>query len=128
MYVQVKIGDTDDDDIAIDASGYTGNFQRKHNDKNLIPISPNDLINIIGKDNKMVDIMRCIKEIDKEHNGYVTSTELDDILKLCYKKELSDKNLKIIFKPYASIQNKILIDYKKFRDWLLKSVGEYKKK
>jgi Ca2+-binding EF-hand superfamily protein len=51
----------------------------------------------------MVDIMRAIKDIDKEHNGYVTSTELDDILKICYKKELGDKNLNMIFKPFASI-------------------------
>jgi Ca2+-binding EF-hand superfamily protein len=29
--------------------------------------------------------MRRIKEIDKDHNGYVTSTELDDIIKLSYK-------------------------------------------
>ena len=76
----------------------------------------------------MVDIMRSIKDIDKEHNGYVTSTELDDILKICYKKELTDKNLKHLFKPYASIQNKILIDYKKFRDFLLKSISSYKQR
>ena len=47
--------------------------------------------------------MRAIKEIDKEHNGYVTSTELDDILKISYKKELVNKNLKNIFKHYSSI-------------------------
>lgn len=63
--------------------------------------------------------MKSIKDIDKEHNGYVTITELDDILKIYYKKELTDKNLKEIFKPFASIQNRILIDYKKFRDFLL---------
>ena len=51
----------------------------------------------------MVDIMRRIKDIDKEHNGYVTSTELDDIIKLSYKAELGDKNIKKIFGPYASI-------------------------
>lgn len=33
----------------------------------------------------MVTIMKSIKDIDKEHNGYVTITELDDILKLAYK-------------------------------------------
>lgn len=51
----------------------------------------------------MVHIMKSIKDIDKEHNGYVTSTELDDILKISYKKELTDKNLKEIFRPFASI-------------------------
>lgn len=75
----------------------------------------------------MVNIMRAIKDIDKEHNGYVTSTELDDILKINYKNELTDKNLKEIFRPYASIQNRILIDYKKFRDYLLKSISDEKK-
>jgi Ca2+-binding EF-hand superfamily protein len=49
--------------------------------------------------------MKSIKDIDKEHNGYVTSTELDDILKLFCKKDLLDKNLKPLFKPYSSIQN-----------------------
>ena len=68
--------------------------------------------------------MKNIKDIDKEHNGYVTVTELDDILKLAYKKELEDKNLKEIFKPFASIQNRILIDYKKFRDFLLKKITQ----
>ncbi len=28
--------------------------------------------------------MRSIKQIDKDNNGYVTSTELDDILKLTF--------------------------------------------
>lgn len=55
------------------------------------------------KKNRLVDIMKCIKDIDKEHNGYVTSTELDDILKLCYKEELKNKNLNNIFRPFASI-------------------------
>lgn len=76
----------------------------------------------------MVDIMRRIKDIDKEHNGYVTVTELDDILKICYKKELADKNLKTIYAPFASIQNKILIDYKKFRDYCLASINKHKER
>lgn len=51
----------------------------------------------------MLEIMRRINEIDKDHNGYVTNTELDDIIKLSYKKELNGKSLKLIFKPYSSI-------------------------
>ena len=51
----------------------------------------------------MLSIMRRIKEIDKERNGYVTSTELDDIIKLSYGSELAGKSLQSIFKPYASI-------------------------
>jgi hypothetical protein len=40
---------------------------------------------MIHNENKLVEMMRRIKEIDKEHNGYVTSTELDDILRISYK-------------------------------------------
>ena len=68
--------------------------------------------------------MRRINEIDKDHNGYVTNTELDDIIKLSYKKELNGKSLKLIFKPYSSIQNQVLIDYKRFRDAILSSLKQ----
>jgi hypothetical protein len=103
LYKKVNINDDDDDDVAVDAAGYTGNFHRIHNDKSLKPFTKDQLSDLVVKSNKMVDIMRAIKDIDKEHNGYVTSTELDDILKICYKKELGDKNLNMIFKPFASI-------------------------
>lgn len=36
------------------------------------------------------------------------------------------KRLKPIFKDFASIQNRILIDYKKFRDKLLSLLGKFK--
>lgn len=51
----------------------------------------------------MLGIMRRINEIDKDHNGYVTSTELDDIIKLCYPHALKGKSLQALFKPFASI-------------------------
>jgi hypothetical protein len=42
----------------------------------------------------------------------VTSTELDDILKIIYREDLMDRDLKAIIRKYSSIQNRILIDYK----------------
>jgi Ca2+-binding EF-hand superfamily protein len=39
---------------------------------------------ILKNDNKLKDIMGLIQQIDKDRNGYVTSTELDDILKILY--------------------------------------------
>ena len=75
-------------------------------------------------DNRLVDIMRSIKEIDKEHNGYVTVTELDDIIKLHYKNQLANYSLKQIFRSFASIQNKVLIDYKQFRDFVSSGLTE----
>ena len=102
MYTKVKIAETDEDDVAIDASGYTGVFHRHLNERELEPCTLEQLTRLIYKNNKMLDIMRSIKEIDREHNGYVTSTELDDIIKIYYK-ELENKSLKQIFRPFSSI-------------------------
>lgn len=33
MYTKVKIAETDEDDVAIDTSGYTGNFHRNVDEK-----------------------------------------------------------------------------------------------
>ena len=63
--------------------------------------------------------MKNIREIDRDNNGYVTNQELDDIFKMHYNNELKTKDIKTLFKPFASLQNRILIDYKKFRDHLL---------
>jgi hypothetical protein len=61
--------------------------------------------------------MRTIGEIDKDRNGYVTVVELDDILKLYYE-QLVSRELTPIIKKFSSLQNRILIDYKGFRDWV----------
>ena len=63
--------------------------------------------------------MSVVKQIDKDHNGYVTRNELDDIIKTNYSKELEDKNIMHILNKFGSIQNKILIDYKAFKTWVL---------
>lgn len=63
--------------------------------------------------------MKTIGDIDKQRNGYVTSAELDDILKIVYKRELAGKDVKPLLKRFASIQNRILIDYKMWRDSLI---------
>ena len=68
-----------------------------------------------------------IKEIDPDRNGYVTQTELDDIMKLKYA-ELEKRDLIPIISKYCSIQNKILIDYKKFKDFLVKGMEIMKAK
>ena len=77
---------------------------------------------IIEKKNKLKELFNIIKEIDRDHNGFVTQTELDDILKLLYPKELKNVNLKPIYLPFASAANKVLVDYKQFRDFINKSL------
>lgn len=54
-----------------------------------------------------------LKELDPERNGYVTNQELEDVFRSVYPEKLKNVNLKRIFASYASIQNKLLIDYKR---------------
>jgi len=104
-YTKVNYEGLDMEDMAVDASGYTGNFRREKPRGVQEAFSFSDLLLVIGQRNCMLDIMRRIKEIDREFNGYVTSTELEDILRLSYSQELTGKSLSGIFKKYASIQN-----------------------
>lgn len=101
----------------MDNSGYLGVFYREK--VHLEPISEKELIDLIYRDNKLQYIMKNIKEIDRDNNGYVTNQELDDIFKMHYERELKKKDIKTLFKPFASLQNRILIDYKKLRDHIL---------
>jgi Ca2+-binding EF-hand superfamily protein len=39
---------------------------------------------IIKKEKNFAKVMKLIRNIDKDNNGYVTITELEDILKICY--------------------------------------------
>lgn len=41
-----------------------------------------------------------------------------------YEKEFGDKDLKTYFRKFASMQNRILIDYKKVRDFLVKETAK----
>jgi hypothetical protein len=62
--------------------------------------------------------MKTIGSIDKDRNGYVTATELDDILKLYYPEALEPRTILPLIKKFSSIQNRILVDYKGFREWI----------
>ena len=68
--------------------------------------------------------MFTVNDIDKQHNGYVTRNELDDIIKMYLKQQLGCRLLNPIINKFCSIQNKILIDYNQFRTWVDK---EFKK-
>ena len=54
-----------------------------------------------------------LRELDPTKNGYVTNQELEDIFKIILPHQLRDVNLKKVFRKFASIQNKLLIDYKR---------------
>lgn len=106
VYRSVNMAEGDLDDVAVDLSGYIGVFHRKEgdpgpNDKQ--PFTWRELAAIFVKldqnerNLKLAHVMRSIRQIDQDNNGYVTSTELDDILKLTFVEELRGKNLKPLF-------------------------------
>lgn len=86
--------------------------------KKLTKLSEGEVFKILAQDeSKFVQVMRTIRNIDRDNNGYVTITELDDILKIQYS-ELQNKDIQTAIKKFRSIQNRILVDYKKFRDYV----------
>lgn len=107
----------DENDVAKDPAGYLGNFHRIKQPTE--PISELDFINVFSEDNKMQKIMNLIRFIDKDKNGFITTSEMTDILKETYPAKLKDKEFKHLYKPFCSIQNPILLDYKRFREFIL---------
>lgn len=81
-------------------------------------ISLSEFIRVFKENNKLQQIVLSIKDIDRDRNGYVTTTEIDDILKYHYPKELGDKNLLRILSKFQSISNRILVDYKQLNQWI----------
>jgi hypothetical protein len=119
MYKKVKLTEMDGiEDEPQDVMGFLGLASWMREKKVLKPITESEFIKLFMQNIKLKEVMLSIKEIDKDKNGYVTRTELDDIIKLHYKESLSDRNLTPIINKFSSISNKILIDYKAFRDWL----------
>lgn len=115
---------TVDVDEPVDEIGYIG--KTVHEREKLGPlkeISHGEFIQTIYKNNKLKEIMFFISQIDN-HTGCVTKNELDDIIKKMYPEQLRDKNLIPIISMFSSSQNKILIDYKSFRDWILKGLAK----
>ena len=51
MYEDLEVSDNEED-AAVDAAGYTGNFRR--NEKDLVPISEFQFMEIIRNNNKLV--------------------------------------------------------------------------
>lgn len=115
---------TGGEDDPVDQIGYIG--KTVHQRDKLGPlkdISHGEFIYVIFKNNKLKEIMFDISQIDN-HTGVVTKNEMDDILKLHYPEKFKDKNLMPIISLFSSIQNKILIDHQKMRDWILKGLAK----
>ena len=111
-------------DTVQDASGYTGQMYRKKMPEDAVPFTESELIALFLKDNKMQEFNRLCREINPELNGVITVVELDDILRLLYEEELEGRDLTELYEPFCSIQNKILVDYKGFRERINAKIRE----
>jgi len=116
MYNKVDVTHFEGIDEPMDVNGYLGKTKFYRTQVKTVPVTAKQFISIVHSTNSFVEVSRTIQEIDSDHNGYVTSTELDDILKLYYQ-DLEPFDLLPLIKKFSSIQNKILIDYKGFMDW-----------
>lgn len=111
MFDKVDLSEDNEEEMG-DFSGYTGIVKRGYAKLEDYPYE--EFMKLVMENNKLPIILKSIRDIDQDNNGYVTTTELEDIIKVHYK-QLENKNLKKMFRPFASIQNRILIDYKKFK-------------
>jgi len=91
---------------------------RKKVKRDLVTMTDAELVAVFLKDNKMSELNRLCREINPDKNGVVTIVELDDILRILYPIDLDGKDLSSIYEPFCSVQNKILINYKEFREMI----------
>ena len=71
IYDNVDMYEEADNPDLVDNSGYLGVFYREK--VPLEPINEKEFVDIIVRNNKLVYIMKNIKEIDRDNNGYVTN-------------------------------------------------------
>jgi hypothetical protein len=64
--------------------------------------------------------------MDKDRNGYVTDTELDDLMKVVYT-DLKPYDLLPIIEMFLSTGSTILIDYRKFKEYLYLAIVQHQK-
>ena len=86
MYNKVDFANSINKDEPEDILGYLGLaqwYREKQLGKESI-IKDKEFIKELMKVNRLKEVFHTIGQIDKDHNGYVTRNEMDDILKLYY--------------------------------------------
>lgn len=92
LYNSLHIEDNEQDD-AIDTAGYIGNFHRA-DPKDAKDLTQAQLIELFKDEDKIDELKFTIRSIDRDHNGYITWNEMEDILKILYPEPLQNKRLK----------------------------------
>lgn len=90
----------------------------------LMPISEEDLLKVLSTQPHTKDLWRDVRKNDLDSNGFLTLTELNSIFTTRYP-DLEGKSLFKIFRPFTSIQNKSLVDYRKLKEYLEQRLGAY---
>ena len=124
------------DDEAKDAPGFLGEFIRDKQDLKEMSVDQfTGLFAVYPK--KLAELMHYIREIDEDRNGFVTQTEMDDILKVIFSKDnlkqtdmrtemlspedlaevqkiddIAEYNLKPFYIQFVATANRILVDHK----------------
>lgn len=116
--------DLNDGEFA-DNQGFLGKDPSRVNaSRKVIPVKMPEFVQVIRERPQLMRIVKkYIKDIDRDCNGYVTNQELDDIFKLVFPSQLGEKDLLRLLRPFASIQNTILIEYKKLYTFLESALG-----
>ena len=92
--------------------------------ENLSMISEQELIKVLSRMPNMVDLWKSVKKNDVDTNGFLTINELNTIFAQIYP-ELEGKSLFQILRPFCSIQNRSLINYKKLKEFLETKMAVY---
>lgn len=83
-----------------------------------------EFIMLMHKNNKMKEINLAFRQIDPDRTGYITQPEIDDMFRYHYPDEFKDKHLFEIVKPFEIASNKILVEYGKFRQWIVMELNK----
>lgn len=91
----------------------------------LIPISEEAFLKILSESTSMKELFKEIKNSDQDSNGYLTLQELNNIFSQVYPK-LASRSMFKIFRPFGSVQNKSLIEYKKMIEYFVNRMTNLK--
>lgn len=127
VFKKVDVANLEDPEEAVDQLGYLGTSKHYREKRVLAPITLEEMLQIMYEsgdhEKKLKEIMFTIGKIDTNPTGFVTKTELDDIIKITYP-ELLDRDIAPVISKFSALQNKICIDYRRFRDRIVRGLAD----
>ena len=87
----------------------------------LLPVGEEELVAAVAKEPKLRELTREFRMLDKDNNGFLTASELNLVFSRVFA-DLNGKSMLKVFRPFASAQNKHLIDYKRLKAHLVERI------